>query len=562
MGNFIDTEMLPVGKYLQTSKTIRVPEYQRSFAWTEDEVGQLWVDLLDSMDHSRAEYFIGPVVVKRSATEDELIDGQQRITTILLVIAAIRAEFRKNGDTSRADLLASYFGEKDIVSLSINSKFFMNEENGCIFRDFVAKEVGVEVLKQAESKYTRRHTNALLLQAYLQVLDLVSKVSGEAYNAEKLLRLFAYLTEHLKILVLSVDDESDAYIIFETLNDRGRSLDTLDLLKNHLFSKAKSHLAEVRQKWSAVRENLVGADPKGRFLQHYWMSMKGRTSTGGLFRSIKDGISSADEAVGFANSLAEGARVYEALQNPSSTLWDLHSQETKKNIGVLRLLDAQQALPILLAAESCFDHDEFRKLTWLLVVMAVRYNFIGEERTGVASNYYADVPKLIRGGNYRKASHVFNHIKQLYPNDISFRDAFTTKSISDSRRARYVLAEIENRISGSEKVVNSDPDEVNLEHVLPKNTNQYWSPAATNVLSDEHLVFVNRIGNLALVPKSMNKKSGNKEFSEKKEIIFSKCQAYTTTFMICEHAHWGRSAIEQRQVQLAEFAVATWKYEL
>lgn len=560
MGNFIDTEMTPIGKYLATSKTIRVPEYQRSFAWSEDEVGQLWADLIDSMENQRPEYFIGPVVVKRTGMGDELIDGQQRITTILLMIGAVRAEFRKNGDASRADLLSSFFGETDIVTLSLNSKFFMNEENGAVFRDLITKEVGIELIRKEEAKYHKKHTNALLLQAYLQVQELVAGLSDGSYNSERLLRLFSYLTDQLKILVLSVDDETDAYIIFETLNDRGRSLDTLDLLKNHLFSKAKAYLPEIRQKWAAVRENLMDADPKGRFLQHYWMSMKGRTSTGGLFRSIKDCINNAEEAVDFSNSLAEAARVYEALHNSSSSLWDSHHEETKKNIAILRLLDAQQALPILLAAESCFEVTEFKRLTWLLVVMAVRYNFIGEERTGVASNYYADIPKLIRNGSYNKASHVFGHVKAIYPNDDAFSDAFKSKTISDSKRARYILAEIENSLSDSEKVVNSDPDEVNLEHILPRNVNQHWKPEDTKVPSDEHRFFVNRIGNLALVSKDKNKISGNKAFLEKKAELFSKCESFTTTKMVCDFEDWDRDSIDQRQVKLAEYAVKTWHY--
>ncbi|MET4579445.1 DUF262 domain-containing protein [Ottowia thiooxydans] len=397
-------------------------------------------------------------------------------------------------------------------------------------------------------------------RARFSLLALVKQYMGDGFDDKKLLEIVTYLKEKVKILILSVSDEADAYQIFETLNDRGRSLDTLDLLKNHLFSKAKSGLPEVKQKWAALKENLQDADPKNRFLNHFWTSLHGRTSTTGLFRSIRDQISSAQEAVSFANQLAGSARIYEALRSGSSPVWNDHPAETKKNINILRLLDAQQALPILLAAYENFPKDEFRKLTKLLVVMAVRYNFIGEERTGVAANYYSDLPKPIWAKTITKAAHVFKELKQIYPGDNSFSDAFKLKSVTDTKRARYILAEIENSISPTEKIVNSDPDEVNLEHVLPKNVNQHWKPSDTSVEADEHRDFVNRLGNLALVPKAKNKKVGAKSFNDKKDEIFSQCPEFATTFVICNFDKWNRAAIEKRQEYLAGLAVNTWKY--
>jgi len=560
--NIIGTSMMPIGKYLTDSKKNSVPEYQRSYAWTEDEVSQLWIDLTDSIKNLRSEYFIGPVVVKNgTAGESELIDGQQRITTTLIIISVLRAIFRENGDSQRADLLTTwFFGQKDILTLQTEDKFFMNEENGLLYRNYISKEVGFSQITIELAKHKKNSSNYLLLNAYITLFALVKQYMGNYFDDKKLLGIVTYLKEKVKILVLSVSDEADAYQIFETLNDRGRSLDTLDLLKNHLFSKAKSGLPEVKQKWAALKENLQDADPKNRFLNHFWTSLHGRTSTTGLFRSIRDQISSAQEAVSFANQLAGSSRIYEALRSGSSPVWSDHPVETKKNIDILRLLDAQQALPILLAAYENFPKEEFKKLTKLLVVMAVRYNFIGEERTGVAANYYSDLPKPIWAKTITKAAHVFKELKQIYPSDNSFSDAFKVKSVTDTKRARYVLAEIENSISQTEKIVNSDPDEVNLEHVLPKNINQHWNASDTGVEADEHRDFVNRLGNLALVPKAKNKKVGSKSFKDKKDELFSQCPEFATTLIICNFDKWNRSAIEKRQEYLAGLAVNTWKY--
>lgn len=554
--------MMPIGKYLSDSKRNSVPEYQRSYAWTEDEVSQLWTDLTDSIANHRSEYFIGPVVVKNGTTgESELIDGQQRITTALIIISVLRSIFREHGESERADLLTTwFFGQKDILTLQIEDKFLMNEENGLIYRNFISKEVGLSKINTELLKHQKKSSNFLLLHAYATLHSLISAYMGDSFDGKKLLAVVTYLIEKVKILILSVSDEADAYQIFETLNDRGRSLDTLDLLKNHLFSKAKSGLPEVKQKWATLKENLQDSDPKNRFLNHFWSSMHGRGSTAGLFRSIRDEISSAQEAVSFANQLSAASRIYEALRSGSSPVWNDHPAETRKNIDILRLLDAQQALPVLLAAHEIFNKDEFRKLTKLLLVMAVRYNFIGEERTGVAANYYSDLPKPIREKSMTKAAHVFKELKPIYPSDSSFKEAFRAKSVTDTRRARYILAEIENSISNSEKIVNSDPDEVNLEHILPKNVNQHWRAEDTQVEAEEHRDFVNRFGNLALVPKAKNKKVGSKSFQDKKIELFSQCKDFSTTFHLCDYEKWNRHSIEKRQEFLANLAVNAWKY--
>ena len=125
MANSITTEMLPLGRYLSTSNQIKIPEYQRSYAWTDDEVLQLWDNLIDSMERTRSEYFIGPIVVKREAQKPiELIDGQQRLSTTLVIISILRKILRENGDNVRADILsADYFGKRDIATLEMAENF-------------------------------------------------------------------------------------------------------------------------------------------------------------------------------------------------------------------------------------------------------------------------------------------------------------------------------------------------------------------------------------------------------------------------------------------------------
>lgn len=563
MANSITTDMLAVGTYLTNTKQLKVPEYQRSYAWTDDEVVQLWDDLIESIDSNRTEYFIGPMVLKKKDSGPiELIDGQQRLTTILIIVSIFRKIFRQTGDNHRADVLKhKYFGTEELATLTLSEKFLMNEENGDVFRKYISAEVDPDTIRKAQNKFQKKQSNYLLMQAILTLREKISAWLGTGDELKKMISVLTYIEEQTKILALSVEDEADAYTIFETLNDRGRSLDTLDLLKNHLYSKSRSKLDEVRSNWQSVKENLSEVDSKNRFIDHFWLSVHGRTSKPGLFRTMRDAIPDTKRAVDFSKSLAEASRTYAALYNPSSPAWDKYNATTRKNILALQLLDVQQALPILLAAKEHFIPLEFQKLTTILVVMAVRYTFIGEERTGVISNYYADIPRRVRSRELLKASHISSHIKPIYPSDASFIAAFGKKSISESKRARYILAEIENNQSSTEKVVNSDPEYVNLEHVMPRNPNQHWTQSVTGIPDDERKEYVNRIGNLVLMPKSANKLAGSKDFKSKQQ-VFAQTKEFSTTIELGKYTKWNKKAIETRQAKLAELAAKTWKLDL
>jgi len=167
----------------------------------------------------------------------------------------------------------------------------------------------------------------------------------------------------MHVLFLTVTDVADAYAIFETLNDRGRGLTTMDLLKNHVFEKAGGQLDNAKAQWTVIRENLADIDPSERFLYHYWSSLHGRTSKSQLFRLMRKGITNPRTALAFVRDLSRGSKLYAAFNIPDHAYWEDYDQSTRSNLETLKLLDAQQALPILLAAAEKFTEREFSKLT-------------------------------------------------------------------------------------------------------------------------------------------------------------------------------------------------------
>jgi len=559
--------MTPIGKFMQDVASLRVPAFQRDYAWTDEEVRQLWTDITEAIDTQQSEYFLGPMVLKKESDHFEIIDGQQRFATVYIILSCIRRILRENGDNPRADWFNNeYFGKQSIDTLERKPKFHLNDINDPTFQKFVGADVSDSKIQNEMKGLLKKNPNYLLLLAISTIwellLDRQIEISKQEFHLDTLLYIEKFLSKNVYVLLLTVTDEADAYIIFETLNDRGLGLSTMDLLKNHVFGKSGDFLEKAKASWIIIRDNLGDIDPNERFIRHYWISHYGRASKPKLFHLMREKITSPSSALSFTEKLSEGSKVYSAILIPNHPYWNNHDQRTKQNLETINMLNAQQAFPILLAAAQEFDESEFGKLTDVLVTMAIRYNLIGELRTGVASNYYVEIPPKIRSGEIRKSAKVFRELKPIYPSDEEFEHAFSMKVLKDSRKARYILSEIENYVGGSVHQITTDTRKINLEHILPKNPSGDWRSTIESIGNDDLDDFTNRIGNLALVSKKLNKRMGSKTFHKKKDELYSLEEHFEFTKTLVNYPDWKKTSIEDRQRQLAKVAVKVWRIDI
>ena len=168
MSTYIESGMKPIGVFMSDSTRIRVPPFQRSYSWTDEEVKQLWLDVIEAIDSDQSEYFLGPMVLKKTDNYLEIIDGQQRVTTLFILLSIIRRIFTLNNDMKRSNWFQNtYFGKTDVDTLEIEPKFYMNEENDNVFRDHVLQNTTKEDIKLVIKKHSKKDSNYHLLQAIL-----------------------------------------------------------------------------------------------------------------------------------------------------------------------------------------------------------------------------------------------------------------------------------------------------------------------------------------------------------------------------------------------------------
>lgn len=561
MTTFIQTGQELVGDLLSRQIHYRVPVHQPDYAWSEDEVSQFWDDILHAM-HDGSEHFLGPVVV-RQVTEDnsyEIIDGQQRFTTALMLLAATRNTYHENGDNLAQTLQATYFGHINRRTRATDAKFTMNSLNDATFQEFI---VDIKPTRKFEERIRYRRTrlsNRRLLQAYLYLkgkIDDITSADGN-FNSEPLADLEDFLKQKLSVIQIIVSDEADAYTLFETLNERGIELSVLDLLKNHLFKKAGTSVEVVKQRWHETLANLdenIGT----KFIRHYWISKNGRVQAGRLYRALRDSARTKANVMKLSEDLLESSNLYDALSVADHGYWDDYDASVRNDIAVLKLLNAVQCLPVLMAAHNKFDKENFTKTIHLMVVMAVRYSLICSYRTGALEIHYAEVARDISNGKLKRAAAVRRALADLYPSDQSFRDAFAEREIRSSKHARFLLRELEVQKRGGILGPVDDPASLNLEHIIPKVRNQHWRNLG-DLRGEPYEYWVNRLGNQVLLSKEQNAKLGGSPIQEKKPIL-EKSELMLTN-EVARFASWGVQEVADRQRGLAELAVHRWRYEI
>lgn len=549
---------------LISNKKFRVPAYQRAYAWEQDHVTSLLSDLEDAISNKEKEYFLGSVVVTSGGTNRfEVVDGQQRLTTISLVINAIKTVFSLDGDNQMVDSLqADFLTSLDRKTRENEPKLILNEIDNELFQNIIQKDSDHHSISIKKDIKSKTPSNVKLISAYQQCFEFFYKESKLQRDSEEYLQNWLdYIQHSAKVILVISPDDSNAFVIFETLNDRGLDLAISDLLKNYLFHKSAERLEETKNRWAKMTALLESTsdDPLVvTYLRHYAMSQYGLIREKELFSVLKRKITSKRLAVEFSEKLDKYAVTYSALINANHEYWKNYNDlELEKSIKVFNLLGMIQIRPLLLSIINNFINNEISKAFKSLVSVAIRYQIVGGIGGGYLENLYAQTAQQITSGKIISAKQIIEEFKNL-PTDETFKDAFSIASISKAKVARYYLSEIEN-YENSEIIPNPDTKVINLEHILPQtyDSNSTWAELFTE---DEHKSYSRRLGNMCLLSAEINSKLDNLAPYEEK-LNFYKEASFNHTNQLHLYSTWNKENILKRQLQMAEKAIKIWSLQ-
>jgi hypothetical protein len=551
----IRTEFLGIADLLRGR--LRVPVYQRAFSWGVEQVQEFWDDLASALQSDEREYFLGTVVFTASDVPQErlIIDGQQRLAATAMLLASARDLYVKYGENKAAttvssDFLASY----DIKTKSEQPHLVLNSEDEHFF-----KQVVIE--RDPSTPPTRACSSHVRIEEAYRCLDraLSAAVSDAGRRWENLLvEWLEFLSKRARVIAVDVPSEADAFLIFETLNDRGLDLTIADMLKNYLFGLARKRIDPVRANWLAATSILEKSTDERvliAFLRHYWSSEKGLVRERDLYKSIQSEVRSENQAVELSARLRAAAVLYDALLRVDAEFWASHGQSAKANVETLLSLGLEQYRPLMLSAMQHFTAKELERLTRALVAWSVRGLVVGGLGSGTWEKVYCDAARRIRAGEIKRAVEVHDLVAAILPTDERFESAFAAIS-PKTKLARYLLLAIERGYKNDKEpyyVPNSDANQLNLEHVLPQNAVPEDWPAFDQ---DELQQWSQRLGNMVLMTRSKNAKLGNKAYAVKQPALAAAGAHFTKS--AAQYSVWTPEAVTERQSELATLAPRIW----
>jgi hypothetical protein len=520
----------------QTVKTLlesffyRIPRFQRPYSWDRENVADFWNDAVTSED---LDYFIGSFVVYRgSAAADTLlvVDGQQRITTITLLLAALRDALREDGHDDLAKGIQLLIERPD---LNNQKQFVLQSDSPYPYlQEHIQKygEPELEASSGAEEE-ALRDAYTFLKEQIAAVMAAVNTDASIAANKKaetrkaKLVSLRGRLMR-LQLILIQLNSEDDAYLIFETLNTRGKDLTVADLVKNHLtrILKAKHKGVDAaREKWEGIRAHFDESEEDidiNRFLHHSWLSRHPYLPEKKLFREIKRTIGKP-VAQTYLNQLDSDARLYRRVLESSSHKWKKEELQIAESLRALVLFRVVQPVPMVLSILRSYEGarlslKQTRQVLRSLENFHFQFSAITAQRTGGGTGlmFALAARELEEAASKDKAAKVLTRflakLRERLPIAAEFAVAFgelqyTAESAKQRPLIRYLLTRVDQHMRRHGAV---DYDKMSIEHIASQNPKPGEPAAPLNV---------GRIGNLILVPETFNSEVlANKPFPKKK----------------------------------------------
>lgn len=557
-----------------------IPDYQRSYSWKAEQINEFLDDLYnivhgDSLD---THHFLGALTMTKNKTKTysmDLVDGQQRITTIFILLYVILEEYKSDRFFLKADIKANKRAEglyRTLVYLDddgevIDSRLVLGKFNEEFFEEYVIKghETSEEEKAAIIKKYRDRrefNENQPIADAYMQIKKSIEerlnscKNDYDAYEYLKALHIAIY--DYFEVVTMIVEDEADAFLIFETLNDRGLALSAVDLIKNKLFqifATRPNEFEDLKADWESICRNVDKKDDLKKFILHYWRSKIDYTAQQSLYKTCRDYLSesSFETAKQILKDLKEESVYYNGFCNPKGN-YPWKNAELKELLENMNKLRYDLVRPILLSGWRKYQGDEGKLviISRLCLNFMIRYiSVLNNKPTTIEK----ELSKWARDPEF-SIEMLSKNFKEKAP-DSEFEEKLQTISMPHtSNLAHYLLCVYEAEGFGRKEIWTSPGrGENTVEHVLPqtvkpgKDGGDYWIQQFGSV--EQCDLFSSKLGNYAFLTKKAQGKASNKDFEKKKKVYDEETDMLLTK-ELCSFNDWNSSAIAKRQKRMTE----------
>jgi len=538
-----------------------IPLYQRPYDWEEEETGELLEDLLGCLESSSSEelnpYFLGSIVLIKheDSPEAQIIDGQQRLTTLTILLAVLREVI---SDKEYTDELREFIYQKGrkLTQTPNSYRLTLRERDADFFRKYIQNEGGISELENFDSSQLSDSQNKLRYNT-LFCQKCLAEISEE-----KLIKLAGFIIEKCLLVVVSTPDLESAYRIFSVLNDRGRDLSLTDIFKAEIIGNIPDKEKEkYTEKWENIEERLGRDEFKNLFSDIRMIYRKGKSSEA-IIKELREYVKPSNNPTHFIdNKLSPFADAFSNIRSANyqsakyadriNTLFKALNQIDNKNWmspAILYLSKYKNKPEKLLDFFQDFD----RLASGLMIIRANVHQRI--KRYG----------SLLSEIENKEDLHKFDSALQLTNDECQkivncLNDDFLYKE----RSCRYILLRLDTALSEGGASYNFPI--ITVEHILPQKPahNSQWLNWFST--EEQRQKYTNCLGNLVLLSRRKNQKASNFEFEEKKQKYFSTndgISPFVLTTQVLAENEWTPEIIERRQQNLLEKLKELWRLDV
>jgi len=555
----IQANQLPIHKVFSDDFVFTIPLYQRPYAWTTEQAGELFEDLISALGDGQEKidevnpYFLGSIVlIKGDKPDAQVIDGQQRLTTLTILLAVLRASVSQENK----HILTKYLYQKDDFDIENNIyRLSLRERDADFFQSYIQAESGISQLSNLlDSKLSDSCKN--IKQNTLLFLDKLKNQSES-----QLLRFVQFLTRRCFLVLVCTPDIESGYRIFSVLNNRGLDLSHADILKAEIIGKISPEKQDkYSTKWEDIEEKL-GRDTFKSLFSHIRMIYGKSKPREGILKEFNKDVKPSP--LQYPQQFIDKTLLplAEAFYDISHQVYESKSWADEINILFqwLQFIDNSDWIPpAILYLSKNYHNPElllrfFSDLDRLASGLMIQRSNVNE-----------------RIERYSKLLQAIDNQEDLYTSDSPLQFTFLEKenilkilnsNIYLIKKIRtYVLLRLDSALAEGKASYNFS--NITVEHVLPQNPSpdSEWVTWFPN--QEDKQKYVHQLGNLVLLSSAKNSMAQNYDFEKKKQQYFTTkkgiCNFALTTQVLMEK-EWTPEVIEKRQKLLIEKLKKVWR---
>lgn len=552
----LEAHEVPLHKVFCSDYDFRIPDYQRPYAWEVEQAAQLLDDLVEALDRDTDEpYFLGSIVLvkQKESSDAEVIDGQQRLTTVTILLAVLRD--LTDDDELRVDLekMVAEPGNK-IRKLEPKPRLALRARDAAFFRDMVQTTDSIDALLRQKPDALKTDAQKAVQTNARALYQLLS-----TWSEERRLDLVGMLSERTFLVVVSTPDLNSAHRIFSVMNARGLDLSPADIFKSFIIGALDAKVSDIyAERWEDAEEAL-GRDDFADLFLHLRMIFSKVRARRELLKEFPEQVLSAylpTNAAAFVDEVVVPyADAYEQIRDQSYTAVVGAGKVNSWFKRLAQLDNNDWRPPALWALKTHADDPQwldefFRALERLASSMLLRRVYATPR-----SQRYADLLRELSDGEGLDApSFLLSDVEKAETMSRLGGEIYLVSKVR-----KYVLLRLD-EVLAKNPGVSYDHPLITVEHVLPQNpqADSVWTQTFTD---EERLRWTHRLGNLVLLNRAKNSEAQNFDFEKKKSKYFSGSNGVATfalTSQVLSHSEWTPNILEVRQGELMDALRTEW----